>query len=313
MFHTHPKITIRKPKIKKNLNDKLCSSCKLKRKSQHIKQFTLTPNTKAGVLISNLHTKTDGHNISKPHRDDHYLLLFAFEGSFSFKIDFEDVKLTAPFILKIAPNQVHQLVASKNAVGWVIGIEEFVLESEFQTYLETKWTSPISLKNKESIEKHLNTILKLGNQLQLTSGDIYTSKSILFLINSLFCLIIKETENNKEKVSTKEKRKYIIEQAFKKLLKANFKQWKNPSQYASELSISVSHLNDTIKELTQTSVSNHIQNISILEAKRLLYFTDSSIKEIAYEVGYEDPVYFGKLFKKITHHTPLQFRKQFRD
>jgi len=285
----------------------------LKSKSQHIKQFTLASNTKTGVFITNIQTKADGHNISKPHRDDHYLLLFAFAGSFYFRIDFEDVELTAPSILKIAPNQVHQLIESKNTVGWAIGIEEFILEPEFQTYLETKWTSPISLKNKESIEKHFNTILELGNQLQLTSDDIYTSKSILFLINSLLCLIIKESEKNKGNVGTKEKRGYIIEQEFKKLLKVNFKHWKSPSQYASELSISVSHLNDTIKELTQTSVSNHIQNISILEAKRLLYFTDNSIKEIAYEVGYEDPVYFGKLFKKITHNTPLQFRKQFRD
>ncbi|MDT0678646.1 helix-turn-helix domain-containing protein [Autumnicola musiva] len=285
---------------------------KLKSKNQHIKQFTLAPNAKAGVLITNIQKKADHHNISKPHRDDHYLLLFAFEGSFFFKIDFEDVKLMAPFILKIEPNQVHQLVESKNVDGWAIGIEEFILESEFQTYLETKWTSPISLKNKENIE-HFNTILELGNQLQITSGDIYTSKSILFLINSLLCLIIKETEKDKGKISTKEKRGYIIEQEFKKLLKVNFKKWKSPSQYASELSISVSHLNDTIKELTQSSVSNHIQNISILEAKRLLYFTDSSVKEIGYEVGYEDPVYFGKLFKKITSFTPLQFRKQFRN
>ena len=285
----------------------------MKSKIPHIKQFALASHTKTGISITNIETKADGHNISKPHRDDHYLLLFAFAGSFYFRIDFEDVKLTAPFILKIAPNQVHQLVESENAVGWAIGIEEFVLEPEFQTYLETKWDSPISLKNKEHIEKQLQTILELGSQLQLASDDIYTSKSILFLINSLLCLIIKESETKKRKESTKETRGHIIEQEFKKLLKENFKQWKSPSQYASELSISVSHLNDTIKERTQTAVSTHIQNISILEAKRLLYFTDSSIKEIAYEVGYEDPVYFGKLFKKITHHTPLQFRKQFRD
>jgi AraC family transcriptional regulator, transcriptional activator of pobA len=83
--------------------------------------------------------------------------------------------------------------------------------------------------------------------------------------------------------------------------------------YASALSITVSHLNDTIKELTNFPVSIHIQNASILEAKRLLYFSDNSIKEIGYEIGYDDAVYFGKLFKKITSLTPLQFRQQFRD
>ncbi|KEO71799.1 helix-turn-helix domain-containing protein [Anditalea andensis] len=282
--------------------------------SQSIKEFGLSPDTQSvGVWVTNIQINDGGHNVSKPHRDDHYLLLFAFEGTFCFKIDFEDVKLTAPFILKIEPHQVHQLVESKNGVGWAVGIEEFILDSELQSYLQTKWNAPISLKHKKNVGKDFDAFLQLASHLQKSADDIYTRKSILFLINALLCLIIKETENDKGKVSTKEKRGYIIEQEFKKLLKVNFKEWKSPSQYASQLSISVSHLNDTIKELTQSSVSNHIQNISILEAKRLLYFTDSSIKEIAYEVGYEDPIYFGKLFKKISHTTPLQFRRQFRD
>ncbi|MCZ8216998.1 MAG: helix-turn-helix domain-containing protein, partial [Cyclobacteriaceae bacterium] len=73
------------------------------------------------------------------------------------------------------------------------------------------------------------------------------------------------------------------------------------------------HLNDTVKAFTSNSVSTHIQQISILEAKRQLYFTNKSVKEIAYDLGYDEPVYFGKLFKKITNHTPLAFRQQFRD
>ena len=67
-----------------------------------------------------------------------------------------------------------------------------------------------------------------------------------------------------------------------------------------------------MKALTGFPVSVHIQQASILEAKRLLYFTDKSVKEVSYEVGYDEPVYFGKLFKKVTNLTPLQFRQQFR-
>ena len=98
-----------------------------------------------------------------------------------------------------------------------------------------------------------------------------------------------------------------------KLTKEHFKIWKQPAQYAAALSISTAHLNDTVKSLTGSPVSVHIQEASIMEAKRLLYFTANSVKEIAYEVGYEEPVYFGKLFKKVTNLTPLEFRKKFRD
>lgn len=286
----------------------------LKIKSQDITEFKLSSNTKAGILIANLQTKKIGqHDISKPHRDDHYLLLFAFKGSFHFKIDFNDVILKAPFVLKIEPNQVHQLIESNNAVAWTVGIEEFILEKEFQSFLETKLIEPLSLTNKSNFIESIDTILKFGNQLQIDDLDVFSNKAVLYLINALLCLLIKETESNNETLIIKEKRSYIIEQEFKKLLKTNFRLWKSPSMYASALSISVSHLNDTIKELTATPVSIHIQNISILEAKRLLYFSDNSIKEIGYEIGYDDPVYFGKLFKKITSLTPFQFRQQFRD
>jgi YesN/AraC family two-component response regulator len=286
----------------------------LKIKNQHITQFKLTSNTKAGISIVNIQSKKDDqHDISTPHRDDYYLLLFAFKGYFHFKIDFEDKILTAPFVLKIEPNQIHQLIKSDNAVGWAVGIEEFILEQEFQSFLETKLTQPLSLNHKSDFLESIETILKLGSHLQLNTLDVYSKKSIFYLVNSLLCLLIKETASNSESLNTKEKRSYIIEQEFKILLKTNFRLWKSPSMYASALSITVSHLNDTIKELTNFPVSIHIQNASILEAKRLLYFSDNSIKEIGYEIGYDDAVYFGKLFKKITSLTPLQFRQQFRD
>lgn len=283
------------------------------RKSDQIKQLSFQTINEAGILITTVQKKDEIQVISERQRDNNYLLFFAFKGNFIFKIDFEDVELEAPFILKIEPHQVHQIVASNNAIGWKVEIEAFVLEPQFETYLETKWAYPISLNDKKNIENSINTILELAYQLQISFNDIYIAKSILFLIKSLLCLMIKETESNEREINSKENRKYIIEEQFNKLLKANFKNWKSPSQYAGQLSISVSHLNDTINELTQSSVSKHIQNLSILEAKRQLYFTDRSIKEIGYEVGYEDPVYFGKLFKKITNTTPLQFRKQFRD
>lgn len=113
--------------------------------------------------------------------------------------------------------------------------------------------------------------------------------------------------------NTTENRGSILRDAFNQLLKKYYKTWKQPAQYASELAISVAHLNDTVKELTGYPVSIHIQQASILEAKRQLYFTNKSVKEIGYEVGYDEPVYFGKLFKKITNLTPLAFRQKFRD
>jgi AraC-like DNA-binding protein len=286
----------------------------LPKNKQPIEQHQLSSESQSGMLIHSMREMDKQLNhLSKPHRDDHFLLMVALKGSFHLKIDFEEVLLNGPFVLTIAPDQVHQLISVRDAEGWLLGIEEFILEKEFQYFIETKLSHPLLLINKEELADKIQTIFKLAFQLQQHTGTIYTEKSILFLIHALFCLLHNEVDTQSKKESTKEKRGYIIEQAFKQLLKKKYKEYKNPSQYAENLSVSVSHLNDTIKKITGLSVSTHIQLHNILQAKRLLYFTDLEMKEICYQLGYDDPVYFGKLFKKITKLTPLEFRKQFRD
>lgn len=78
--------------------------------------------------------------------------------------------------------------------------------------------------------------------------------------------------------------------------------------YAKSLNISTPYLNECVKTATGNSVSYHIQQRVILEAKRLLYHSNKSIKEIAGELGYDDYSYFIRLFVKITGMTPLAFR-----
>lgn len=56
----------------------------------------------------------------------------------------------------------------------------------------------------------------------------------------------------------------------------------------------MSYLNECVKNITGFSVSYHIQQRIILEAKRMLFYTNKSIKEIAIELGYDDYPYFSK-------------------
>ena len=78
--------------------------------------------------------------------------------------------------------------------------------------------------------------------------------------------------------------------------------------YAKCLNISTPYLNECVKRTTGYSVSYHIHQRVILEAKRLLYHSDKSVKEIAGELGYDDYSYFIRLFVKVTGMTPLTFR-----
>ena len=83
-------------------------------------------------------------------------------------------------------------------------------------------------------------------------------------------------------------------------------------QYLSEhLNISPSYLSDMLRALTGQNAQQHIHHKLIEKAKEKLSVTSLSVSEIAYELGFEHPQSFSKLFKTKTNLSPLEFRRSF--
>jgi AraC family transcriptional activator of pobA len=83
-------------------------------------------------------------------------------------------------------------------------------------------------------------------------------------------------------------------------------------QYLSEqLKVSPSYLSDMLRELTGQNAQQHIHNQLIEEAKELLSVTTLSTSEIAYQLGFEYPQSFSRLFKRKTNLSPSDFRNSF--
>lgn len=81
--------------------------------------------------------------------------------------------------------------------------------------------------------------------------------------------------------------------------------------FAEQLFVSPHYLNDMLKSLTGQTTQQHIHNHLVEKAKELLSTTTLSVSEIAYELGFEYPQSFNKLFKNKTSLTPLAFRQSF--
>lgn len=78
------------------------------------------------------------------------------------------------------------------------------------------------------------------------------------------------------------------------------------------LNVSESYLNEALKKTTGFPVSYWILHEVMLEARRMLYYTELNVKQIARGLGYPDPAYFSRLFSKAAGLTPLAFRQQYR-
>ena len=99
---------------------------------------------------------------------------------------------------------------------------------------------------------------------------------------------------------------------FSQLVELNFKQYHAVSDYASILNITPKALTKRINKYGKATPNDIIKDRIILEAKRLLAHSDMNVKEIAYELGYDDPAYFNRLFAKVSDIAPAEFRKQYK-
>ena len=83
-------------------------------------------------------------------------------------------------------------------------------------------------------------------------------------------------------------------------------------QIADKLSVSQRYLSDTLKKETGKTTTEHLQLYLIDEAKNILLNPNKSISEVAYELGFEYPQYFSRLFKKKEGLSPSEFREKYK-
>lgn len=98
---------------------------------------------------------------------------------------------------------------------------------------------------------------------------------------------------------------------FSRHLEIHFREKHTVADYAELLHIAPKTLTHKFKNLRLDSPNQFIINRILLEAKRLLFYTDKPVKEIAYDLGYEDPAYFNRLFTNKTGSTPSNFKKNY--
>lgn len=97
---------------------------------------------------------------------------------------------------------------------------------------------------------------------------------------------------------------------FQALLEERFRDWHQVQDYADALAVTPGHLNQQVKQASGLSAKAHIQERLMLEARRAAYFSAQSLKEIAYDLGFDDPAYFSRLFKRCSGQSFRQFREQ---
>ncbi len=242
-----------------------------------------------------------------PHIDDCFTVIVVSKGSGTTDIDFRTVSLSEGQLGIIAPGQVHSNICVKECEAWMLRISPDMMDSDYRHLIDEYSMTGDAVALAEDTMKTLCDALELLSRLVASMSDARPMKSVVFnMLNVILGIITPTmlTVQSKPLLRTTE-----IAVRFKRLLPQFVKRQKSPSFYANELCISEVYLNEAVKKSTGMTPSEWINSAIVLDAKRLLRSTTSTVKEIAHELGFEDHAYFSRLFKKNTAMTPLEFRR----
>jgi len=259
------------------------------------------------------------YDASHPHRHNYFEVLFFNNAGGSHEIDFQSYPIEKNAIHFVSPGQVHLLRRDPKVTGYVLSFtDDFFLDrSSSSTFIETLpfFISPSSapivrLEDAEIVNEIIDIIKRIQKEY---SSDQPDKIQVIASWMSLFLIFCKRLYLNKVPSGEKQAVKSETTRKFRKLVEEKFTENKSVSEYAVLLNITPEHLNDTMQKELGKTASELIHERIILEAKRLLYHSEKSIKEIAAVLNYDDPSYFTKFFKANTDLTPEQFRKSIRE
>lgn len=255
------------------------------------------------------------NNISGPiasqhqwlHPDLFYKLVWVKEGAGSHLISGIELPLIAGKIIIIAPGTPYKWGEGTRIKGVLCELSHSMLDAYFQKKLhkmaithESNMNDTLryTSQNNEALLSHLVTLLLI---------EIH-KKSTLAIIRPLFMtfLHLLEPKNNTphsliNKIDPLKNLEDLIEQFYFKENGVHF--------YAKQLGMGIKQLNALVRETHGKTVSNLIHERIILDAKFNLQSSLDSVKTIAYGLGFEDPSYFSRFFRRYTGLSPNQYRE----
>lgn len=241
----------------------------------------------------------------RPHRhNDFFQILYLEAGACWAQLGTQESIVTPPAILTIPPRQRHGFRFAEETEGLVITLLKSHLSiapdrlSEnlaVPQHIPLAPASPDSAYLVETLERlHSEFADRRANRDGLMAA--YTA----LLLQMIARLCPKQAGGREEDRLDR----------LKELIHRHFRDHRPVSFYASELGLSLTHLNRLVKAATGLAPSDLIAAKLIDEAKRDLIFSRAPIQEISYRLGFSDPAYFSRFFAKHTGKPPLVWRRE---
>ncbi|OIQ20116.1 MAG: AraC family transcriptional regulator [Flavobacterium sp. MedPE-SWcel] len=227
-------------------------------------------------------------------------------------IDEIEYDFPANSILPLVVNQSFRFENSEDIIAWQFNRDFYCIVDHDQEvscvgfiFYGTSQTMFISLDEKETDK--VTSLLNVFKD-EFETADTIQGEMLRMLLVRLIITITRLAKQQYITTGDKDDSKFNLYREYNIMVEKNYRTQHEVQFYASALNKSPKTLANVFGLYGKKTPLQIIQERVIAEAKRLLYYTEKSIKEIAIEIGFEDTSHFSRFFKKQTSFTPTEFK-----
>ncbi len=256
--------------------------------------------------------KRSSQDVRRAHRHDYFKIGLLTSGRGYLTADFTDYAIRPPMLLQFAPGVVHGWRPSINPRGYAINFDLSFFGADPREQAEVSGAPvfclhsgpkvlPLNTQQCSLFEGLARAIHRECERRGTDHPAVLRSYLRIWLIEASRITEVREPSRWNDRGTA-------LTNQFLCLVGGNFRSLSAVSEYAARLRVTPSHLNETIRRTLGKTAGQVIRGRMLLEAKRLLRHSELSISEVAYQLGFEDPSYFARFFRKLTGHSPAAFR-----
>ncbi len=261
------------------------------------------------------HIKTNKRLIFTPHSHNFYLCVLLTQGTGVHEIDFNSYKINPGKIFYLTPGQKHFWKFDSQPDGFIFFHSKEFYDMHYLAHKLRTFPFYYSYQNPPLLDLPQNDP-EVNSKFQNLYREYIDSKSfrelkIVNIINDIYITLARRYTADVDIANYSHPNYLKILEQFEQHIERYYDKQKLPKYYADKLNITTKHLNRIAKETVNKTTNQLISERVILEAKRLIVHSNSSLFSIAETLGFTDYAYFSRYFKTNTAMTPLEFRKRY--
>jgi len=253
-----------------------------------------------------------GDRVREPHRHDYHELIWVREGEGAHSLDGRAVPVEPRTLTVIGRGQVHVFESGRGLRGAVVRFGDELVYGGAERRAAPGWllagrggrTVPVPAGDVAALD---GVIAALAAEAALPP-DARAAELSHHLIAVLLLWAERWYDASRSEAREPGDADVQLQRRFARLLERDFAAHHDAGHYADALAVPPAALARALGEVTGRSTKELVTDRVMLEAARLLRFTDLTVGEVAHRAGFSDPLYFSRAFKRHTGEAPTDFR-----